>query len=58
MPPYLTIPLMDDILIPFQNGKQIEPGLVLLYLPGHLPASAGLGRSSPPDSVSTVRLSR
>ncbi len=36
VPPYLTIPLMDDILIPFQNGKQIEPGLVLLYLSGLL----------------------
>ncbi len=36
VPPYLTIPLMDDILIPFQNGQQIEPGLVLLYLSGLL----------------------
>ena len=27
---------MDDILIPFQNGQQIEPGLVLLYLSGLL----------------------
>ena len=36
VPPYLTIPLMDDILIPFQNGKQIDPGLVLLYLSGLL----------------------
>ena len=36
VPPYLTIPLMDDILIPFQNGKQIESGLVLLYLSGLL----------------------
>jgi ATP-binding cassette subfamily B protein len=26
VPPYLTIPLMDDILIPFQNGQQIDPG--------------------------------
>ncbi|MCW5295618.1 cyanophycin metabolism-associated ABC transporter [Verminephrobacter eiseniae] len=32
VPPYLSIPLMDDILIPFQNGRQIAPGLVLLYL--------------------------
>ncbi|MEO7952785.1 MAG: ABC transporter transmembrane domain-containing protein [Polaromonas sp.] len=24
VPPYLTIPLMDDVLIPFQNGQQIE----------------------------------
>ena len=36
VPPYLTIPLMDDILIPFQNGQQIEPGLVVLYLSGLL----------------------
>ncbi|MDD2713314.1 MAG: ABC transporter transmembrane domain-containing protein, partial [Simplicispira sp.] len=36
VPPYLTIPLMDDILIPFQNGKQIESSLVLLYLSGLL----------------------
>ena len=32
IPPYLTIPLMDDILIPFQNGQQIAPGLVGMYL--------------------------
>jgi len=46
VPPYLTIPLMDDILIPFQNGKQIEPGLVLLYLGGLLASALlawGLG---------------
>lgn len=30
--PYLTIPLMDKILIPFQNGEQIDPGLVTFYL--------------------------
>lgn len=30
--PYLTIPLMDEVLIPFQNGRRIEPVLVLLYL--------------------------
>ena len=34
VPPYLTIPLMDDILIPYQNGKQIDPSLVALYLSG------------------------
>ena len=28
VPPYLTIPLMDDILIPFQNGRPIESGKV------------------------------
>src|SRR6218665_3343547 len=31
-PPDPGIPLMDDILIAFQNGRQIAPGLVLLYL--------------------------
>ncbi|GGH62596.1 ABC transporter [Comamonas phosphati] len=30
--PYLTIPLMDKILIPFQNGEKIDPGLVTFYL--------------------------
>jgi len=42
VPPYLTIPLMDDILIPFQNGKAIDPWLVVMYLGGLL-ASALLG---------------
>ncbi len=36
VPPYLTIPLIDDILIPFQSGQQIPPGLVVLYLSGLL----------------------
>jgi ATP-binding cassette subfamily B protein len=39
VPPYLTIPLMDDILIPFQNGRQIEPWRVLAYLGGLLGAA-------------------
>ncbi|MCA3237436.1 MAG: ABC transporter ATP-binding protein [Curvibacter sp.] len=34
VPPYLTMPLMDDVLIPFQNGQQIDPHLVTLYLGG------------------------
>lgn len=34
VPPYLTIPLMDDILIPYQNGQKIDPSLVALYLSG------------------------
>jgi ATP-binding cassette subfamily B protein len=42
VPPYLTIPLMDDILIPFQNGRQIEPGKVGLIL-GALLGAAVLG---------------
>ncbi|MEP6722738.1 MAG: ABC transporter transmembrane domain-containing protein, partial [Variovorax sp.] len=32
VPPYLTIPLMDDILIPFQNGQQIAVGKVAVFL--------------------------
>ena len=39
VPPYLTIPLMDKILIPFQSGQQIEPQLVYLYLGGLLLAA-------------------
>lgn len=30
--PYLTIPLMDKILIPFQNGEKIDRDLVFFYL--------------------------
>jgi len=46
VPPYLTIPLMDDVLIPFQNGQKIDPMLVLLYLSGLLASALvawGLG---------------
>lgn len=46
VPPYLAIPLMDDILIPFQNGQQIDPLHVALYLGGLLLAALlawGLG---------------
>ncbi len=34
VPPYLAMPLMDEVLIPFQNGQHIEPSLVALYLSG------------------------
>ena len=34
VPPYLTMPLMDEVLIPYQNGAEIDPGLVSLYLLG------------------------
>lgn len=37
--PYLTMPLMDKVLIPFQQGQQIDPGLVVLYLSGLLGAA-------------------
>ncbi|CAM4100409.1 ABC transporter [Bordetella tumbae] len=36
VPPYLTMPLMDDVLIPFQNGTPIDHGLVRWYLGGLL----------------------
>ncbi|MGE0348941.1 ABC transporter ATP-binding protein [Hydrogenophaga sp.] len=36
VPPYLTIPLMDRVLIPFQNGERIDTGLVLALLGGLL----------------------
>jgi ATP-binding cassette subfamily B protein len=34
--PYLSMPLMDEVLIPFQNGKPMRTDLVLLYLGGLL----------------------
>jgi ATP-binding cassette subfamily B protein len=46
VPPYLTMPLMDDVLIPFQNGKDIDHDLVVLYLGGLFGAASlawGLG---------------
>jgi ATP-binding cassette subfamily B protein len=46
VPPYLTMPLMDDVLIPFQNGQHIDTSLVTLYLGGLLGAALlawGLG---------------
>jgi ATP-binding cassette subfamily B protein len=39
VPPYLTMPLMDDVLIPFQNGQPIDWPLVGLYLGGLLLAA-------------------
>ena len=39
VPPYLTMPLMDDVLIPYQNGAPIDPALVSLYLVGLLGAA-------------------
>lgn len=44
--PYLTMPLMDKVLIPFQNGQPINWELVRLYMTGLLASSAlawGLG---------------
>jgi ATP-binding cassette subfamily B protein len=34
VPPYMTMPLMDNVLIPYQNGKPIDWALVQLYLGG------------------------
>ena len=34
VPPYLTMPLMDKVLIPYQNGTPIDIELVKLYLGG------------------------
>ena len=36
VPPYLTIPLVDEVLIPFQNGQHIEPSTIAWYLSGLL----------------------
>ena len=36
VPPYLTGPILDDILIPYQETKHIDPHLVALYLGGLL----------------------
>ncbi len=46
VPPYLTMPLMDDVLIPYQNGKPIDWTKVSWLLGGLLGAAAlawGLG---------------
>lgn len=37
--PYLSMPLMDNVLIPFQNGQRIEPATVAMYLGGLLAAA-------------------
>ncbi|HEY6773523.1 MAG TPA: ABC transporter ATP-binding protein [Oxalicibacterium sp.] len=34
VPPYLSLPLMDNVLIPYQNGVPIDHHLVSLYLGG------------------------
>lgn len=36
VPPYLTIPLVDKVLIPFQNGQKIAMSTVAWYLSGLL----------------------
>ena len=32
VPPYLTAPLVDKVLIPMQNGETVEPGTIAFYL--------------------------
>lgn len=39
VPPYMTMPLMDEILIPYQNGVPIDFDKVKLYLGGLLAAA-------------------
>jgi ATP-binding cassette subfamily B protein len=39
VPPYLTMPLMDDVLIPWQNGKPIDIDKVVWLLGGLLGAA-------------------
>jgi ATP-binding cassette subfamily B protein len=34
VPPYLTIPLVDEVLIPFQNGQHIPISTIAMYLAG------------------------
>nr|WP_229507344.1 ABC transporter ATP-binding protein [Pseudoduganella rivuli] len=34
IPPYLTMPLMDNVLIPYQNGAPVNTELVWLYMSG------------------------
>ena len=34
VPPYLTMPLMDDVLIPYQNGQPVNTHVALLLLAG------------------------
>ncbi|MTW04319.1 cyanophycin metabolism-associated ABC transporter [Pseudoduganella ginsengisoli] len=34
IPPYLTMPLMDNVLIPYQNGAPVNTHLVWLYMSG------------------------
>ncbi|MCF8191715.1 MAG: ABC transporter ATP-binding protein/permease [Burkholderiales bacterium] len=39
VPPYLTMPLMDKLLIPYQNGQDLDKRLVSLYMLGLLAAA-------------------
>ena len=39
IPPYLTIPLVDEVLIPLQGGQHVENSTIALYLSGLLGAA-------------------
>jgi ATP-binding cassette subfamily B protein len=46
VPPWLTAPLVDEVLIPLQSGKHVETGTIAMYLSGLLGAALlawGLG---------------
>ena len=34
IPPYISMPLMDNVLIPYQNGKPVDTMLVVMYMSG------------------------
>ena len=39
IPPYLSMPLMDNVLIPYQNGQPVNTKLVTMYMSGLLGAA-------------------
>ena len=58
VPPYLTMPLMDKVLIPYQNGQPIDTGLVTLLLGGLLGAALLAWVLGARRDHQTVRLTR
>lgn len=39
IPPYISMPLMDKVLIPYQNGQPVDTALVTMYMSGLLGAA-------------------
>ncbi|WP_338761715.1 ABC transporter ATP-binding protein [Massilia sp. METH4] len=39
IPPYISMPLMDNVLIPYQNGQPVDTSLVYKYMGGLLAAA-------------------
>lgn len=39
VPPYLTMPLIDDVLVPYQSGQPMNVSLAVLYLSGLIGAA-------------------